>query len=143
MEMKQIDAIEDADAFWANVVDPSTEKLIMRLLLAGPAHPHTRALKRKEERKLSHAVERAGDLQRAYKQRVLANLRDEDAALEEMIAALMARTLDWDGVLADGVVAPFDAKIMEGWYRGKEWIRDQVTQEFGRRENFTKSSAPS
>lgn len=140
MDLKLIDATDDATTFDFEVIDPKTQKTLMFLTLAGPTHEASVALDRKRERKLSSNIKRSRDAQKAINSQWTDALDDDDLALERQIEFLMARTIDWPGMESDGKPAAFDKTLMEKWYRSKRWLRDMVIAELGRAENFIGSS---
>lgn len=142
MDLKQIDQTEDAQAFEFEVINPKDQQTLMSLTLAGPTHPARLALKRKYERKLSGNIKRSNDVRRALSNTMTEALDDDDLKLERQIEELMASTLDWSGLESAGQSAPYDKAMMERWYRAKLWLRELVSTELNRSENFIGSSQP-
>lgn len=141
MDISLLESIVDADSFDYTLLNPETNAPLLTLVLAGPTHPNMQELKRQGERKLSHTLKRSRDFQKAVTTSITEVLDDDDVALEREIERLMAATLGWKGVEVDGQPAPFDRKLVEQWYRKKQWLRNAVGAELMRAENFTKSSA--
>lgn len=142
MDIGTFAEIVDADTFDFPLCNPQTNAPLLTLVLAGPTHPNMQALKREGERKLSINLKRSRDFQKAVTTSITEVLDDDFVATEREIQRLMAGTLDWKGVEADGKPAPFDRKLVEDWYRKKLWLRNAVSAELMRAENFMKSSAP-
>ncbi len=140
MDLKLIDATEDAATFDFEVINPKDQQTLMTLTLAGPTHAGRLALARKYERKLSSNIKRSQDARRALTSTMTEALDDEDLRLERQIEELMASTLDWSGLTSGGSPVPYDKPQMEKWYRAKRWLRDLVTAELSRSENFIGSS---
>lgn len=137
----KLNAITDAETADCTIVDPITGDPVVILIMAGRAHPITKALSAKHSQRLQAAAKRARDPQKAV-QREFANDLDPDVSEERLVEALTARTLGWkppDGSEPD---APFSAKQMEQWYRAddKGWLRNQVVAFLAADESFTQSS---
>src|SRR5216684_218643 len=65
MDLKLIEATEDAATFDYEVINPKNQQTLMTLTLAGPTHAARVALNRKYERKLSGNIKRSQDARRA------------------------------------------------------------------------------
>lgn len=139
-DLKAVDATEDAPTFVFEVINPKDQTTLMFLTLAGPTHDARVALTRKYERKLSGTIKRSQDARRALMSTMTEALDDDDLKLERQMEELMASTLDWSGLESGGQAAPYDKAQMEKWYRAKRWLRDLVTAELNRSENFIGSS---
>ncbi len=140
MDLKLIEATEDAATFDYEVINPKNQQTLMTLTLAGPTHAARVALNRKYERKLSGNIKRSQDARRAITAVMTEALDDEDLKFERQIEELMASTLDWSGIESGGQPAPYDKAQMEKWYQTKRWLRDLVFAEINRPENFIGSS---
>lgn len=143
--LSKLQSVEDADSYDFIVRDPSTNSPLMALVLAGPTHPNMIAHKKRQDRNLSQLVKRNRDIGKAITTSVTEGLDDEDVALAREMDRLTAATLGWKDVGDDGMPKPtdtvFDAKLMEQMYRAKLWLRNLVSSELNRTENFTKNSA--
>lgn len=141
--LAKLQAVEDADSFDFTLRDPSTNAPLMVLVLAGPTHPNMVALKKKADRNLSSTLKRNRDFGKAMTSTITEVLDDEDVALAKEMERLLAGTLGWKPVDGATGASPYDARTMETLYRAKRWLRDVVSAELLRAENFTKSSASS
>jgi hypothetical protein len=140
MDLNQVEKVEDADSFDFEVINPKDRQTLMFLTLAGPTNPARLAVARKYDRKLSNTIKRSQDLKRALTSTFTDALDDEDVQVDRQVELLMASTLGWSGLTTGGNPAPFDKDVMEKWYRAKRWLRDMVTAELNRSENFIGSS---
>lgn len=141
MELSKLKTVVDADTFDFELRHPETNVLMCTLVLAGPTHPNMLAWQKGNNRRLSQATKRTRDFQKAMTTAVTEILDDEGVDLEREIEMLMCGTTNWRGVEQDSKPLPYDAKIMEGWYRDTLWLRKVVKAELVRAENFTRSSA--
>lgn len=139
--LSKLQAVEDADTFDFVVRNPETNAPLMILILAGPTHPNMIALKKRQDREFSAAVKRSRDFSRAVAATVTETLDDAAVALAKEMERLQAGTLGWKDPDPDVQPPPYDAKEMEALYRARQWLRNAVTAELLRVENFTKSSA--
>ena len=138
--LSKVQAVEDADTYDFVVRNPETNAPLMVLELAGPTHPNMLAVKKRQDKQLSAVVKRSRDFGKALTTTLTEVLDDEQVALQKEMDRLMAGTLGWKDP-AGGDAPEFDAKRMEALYRAKQWLRNAVSAELARAENFTKSSA--
>jgi hypothetical protein len=141
MDISKVDEIVELDEAELQVTDPISGDPMFRLLLAGPDHVKSQAARVNENRRVLAGAKRAGGVVKAFEAQIESSLSDPEDALDREVRHLVARTLNWKDVEKDGVPIPFDAKVIEGLYRGKSWLREQVNDFLGAAKNFRAHSS--
>lgn len=141
MDISKINVVEDLESAVCPINHPSSGEYLFSFVIAGPTHTNTRKHAESEGRGLAHQGKALGNMQKAMDARTEAVLTDTDVAISKQVKTLLARTLDWKDVTADGKPVPFDPKQVKEWYESRAWMRDAVFTFIGESRNFVKGSS--
>lgn len=116
-----------ADDGWLDILHPQTgEKTPIRIHLAGPDSEVFRKADRRIKNRNLASLQKRGNQTRLTTEQIEAN----------SIELLKAITLGWDGVTWGGAPLEFSPENVETLYTEFSFIREQVDEFVGDRQNF-------